>query len=274
MTTPQEVMAGVFDGCADDYDEIGFFTTFGRRLVELAQVAPGERVLDVASGRGACLFDAAERVGAAGVIHAVDISESMVARLADDIQARQIANASASRMDAQELSFPAESHDVVLCASALFLLPDPMAAAREFLRVLRPGGRCAVSLPTAPVRPDTTPPLGEVYQRYGRRAGVRPAGLPHDMDLRALFTAAGFEGIQVTDEEHTFRFRDADAWWRWSWTVAARHLYERLPADQLELMRQEVLELIETAMTDQGLPVTAHIRYATASRPLSPAAAT
>jgi len=266
-TTPQEVMAAVFDGCADDYDEIGLFTSFGRRLVELAQVAPGERVLDVAAGRGACLFAAAEHIGPAGVIHAVDISESMVALLAGDIEARQLANAAVSRMDAQALSFPAASYDVVLCASALFLLPDPMAAAREFLRVLRPGGRCAVSLPTAPVRPETTPPVGEVYQRYGREAGIRPAGLPRDMDLAALLAAAGFEDIQVIDEAPTFHFRDADAWWRWSWTVAARHLYERLPADQLDLMRKEVLELIETAVTAHGLPVTAHMRYATARRP-------
>jgi O-methyltransferase / aklanonic acid methyltransferase len=271
MTTKQEVIASVFDGCADDYDEVGFFTAFGRRLVELAGVGQAERVLDVASGRGACLFDAAERVGPAGLVHGVDLSESMVARLADDIRARGLANASARKMDAQALSFQPGSYDVVLCASALFLLPDPMAAAREFLRVLRPGGRCAVSLPTAPVRPETTPPVGEVYQRYGRRAGIPPAGLPRDMDLAALLGAAGFEDIQVTDEASTFRFRDADAWWRWSWTVAARHLYERLPAAQLELMREEVLELIETAVTDEGLPVTARLRYATARRPLGPA---
>jgi O-methyltransferase / aklanonic acid methyltransferase len=267
MTTPQEVMASVFDGCADDYDEIGIFTTFGRRLVELAQVAPGEHVLDVASGRGACLFAAADRVGPAGLVHAVDLSESMVERLADDIQVRQLANASASRMDAQALTVAPASYDVTLCASALFLLPDPLAAAREFLRVLRPGGRCAVSLPTAPVRPETTPPLGEVYEGYSRRAGIRPAGLPRDMDLVALLTDAGFEGVDVTDEARTFHFRDADAWWRWSWTVATRYLYERLPADQLEQLRKEVLELLEAAMTDRGLPVTAHLRYATARRP-------
>ena len=274
VTTPQEVIAAVFDGCADDYDEIGIFTSFGRRLVELVRVAPGERVLDVAAGRGACLFAAAGRVGPAGSVHAVDLSESMVALLAGDIKARQLANTAVSRMDAQALSFPAASFDVTLCASALFLLPDPMSAAREFLRVLRPGGRCAVSLPKAPVRPETTPPVGEVYQRYGREAGIPPAGLPRDMDLAALLAAAGFEDIQVIDEARTFHFRDADAWWRWSWTVAARHLYERLPADQLELMRKEVLELIETAMTGRGLPVTAHMRYATASRPLAPVAAT
>jgi len=64
----KEQVVAVFDRAAATYDRVGprFFSHFGRRLTELAELAPGMRVLDVAAGRGAVLFPAAEKVGAAG----------------------------------------------------------------------------------------------------------------------------------------------------------------------------------------------------------------
>ncbi|MGH2627852.1 MAG: methyltransferase domain-containing protein, partial [Anaerolineales bacterium] len=69
---------------APTFDRIGplLFTLHGRRLVELAQVAPRERVLDVASGRGAVLFAAAERAGVSGRVVGIDLTPEMVERTA------------------------------------------------------------------------------------------------------------------------------------------------------------------------------------------------
>ena len=70
-------IAGVFGRAAPIYDRIGprFFAHFGRRLVELAEVPSGARVLDVATGRGAALFAAAEAVGRHGHVTGIDLSE-------------------------------------------------------------------------------------------------------------------------------------------------------------------------------------------------------
>ena len=81
---------GVFVRGARDYDRVGtpIFGRLGRRLVELAGVHAGDRVLDVATGRGAVLFAAAERAGERGRVVGVDLAEEMVALTSADIQAR------------------------------------------------------------------------------------------------------------------------------------------------------------------------------------------
>ena len=68
-----------FNTVAPDYDAgPRCFAHFGRRLVAAAEIQPGQRVLDVASGRGAVLFPCAERVGRTGEVVGVDLAEEMV----------------------------------------------------------------------------------------------------------------------------------------------------------------------------------------------------
>src|SRR5947207_13353245 len=67
-------IAQVFARAAAGYQHITHFPPLGRRLVELAAIPAGARVLDVATGRGAILFPAAERVGAHGQVMGVDLS--------------------------------------------------------------------------------------------------------------------------------------------------------------------------------------------------------
>lgn len=72
------IIAQIFERAATGYQRITHFPPVGQRLVELAQIPAGARVLDVASGRGAILFPAAERVGPQGKVIGVDISPGMV----------------------------------------------------------------------------------------------------------------------------------------------------------------------------------------------------
>ena len=77
-----------FNSMAADFDQQGAFAHFGRRLVERAGVEPGHRVLDVATGRGAVLFPAAERAGVAGEAIGVDLAENMVRAANDEAATR------------------------------------------------------------------------------------------------------------------------------------------------------------------------------------------
>jgi ubiquinone/menaquinone biosynthesis C-methylase UbiE len=117
-----------------------------RRLLELAALRPGERVLDVACGTGLVTFPAARAVGATGVVLATDISEVMVARVTKEAAREHIANVTALRMDAQASQSVVGAFDVVLCALGLMYVPDPVAALREMHRVLCVGGRVAVAV--------------------------------------------------------------------------------------------------------------------------------
>ncbi|PSK89429.1 O-methyltransferase/aklanonic acid methyltransferase [Murinocardiopsis flavida] len=269
MTRPESGVAAVYSRCAPNYDTgVAYFRVFGQRLVDLVAPAPGERVLDVAAGRGACLFPAARAVGPGGAVHGVDLSTSMVAHLRADISAEGVGHASAALMDAQALDVPAGSYDAAVCAFALFLMPDPRAAAAGMLRALRPGGRCGVSVPAAPVTPGDDPRVGELYACYLRRAGV-PAQRrdAFGMDAGDLLTRSGCTSVRVREETRTLLFADTAAWWEWAWTVSTRGVFERLPGPDLEELRRELFALLESSRTAEGLPATARVTFATGERP-------
>lgn len=110
------------------------------RLFELAELQPGQRVLDIACGTGLVTLPAARAVGTSGAVAATDISEAMVARVAAEAAAQGLPQVTASRMDAEDLQFPEASFDAVLCGLGLMYVPDPLKALQAMLRVLRPGG--------------------------------------------------------------------------------------------------------------------------------------
>src|SRR5688500_2176491 len=83
----------------------------GRRLVEGVGVSAGDAVLDVATGRGAVLFPAAERVGPGGSVVGIDLAVGMVERTRAEIERRGVANASVRQMDAERLDFADGSFD-------------------------------------------------------------------------------------------------------------------------------------------------------------------
>jgi ubiquinone/menaquinone biosynthesis C-methylase UbiE len=117
-----------------------------RRLLELAALRPGERVLDVACGTGLVTLAAARAVGRAGAVLATDISDAMVTRVTEASARAQMSNVTAKRMDAQASQSAAGEFDAALCALGLMYVPDPVAALREMRLALNPEGRAAVAV--------------------------------------------------------------------------------------------------------------------------------
>ena len=94
-------------------------------MVAAAALQPGERVLDVGSGRGAVLLPAAAAVGSAGHVDGIDLAPGMVARLGEDIAA--LPNATITLGDAENPPVQGP-YDAVVSGLVLFMLPDPGAA--------------------------------------------------------------------------------------------------------------------------------------------------
>ena len=116
------------------------------RLLDLAALQSGERVLDVACGTGLVTFRAADAVGPTGSVVGTDISEEMVRHITTAAAARGLAHVSAIRAHAEEATGSAASFDAALCALGLMYVPDPPAALREMRRVLKPGGRLVAAV--------------------------------------------------------------------------------------------------------------------------------
>ena len=119
-------------------------------LLQAAGLAPGMRVLDVATGTGLAAKAALCAVGPTCSAVATDVSPAMVEQAHNRLgQAR---NLSVSIEDAQALSFPNESFDAVICSLGLMVFSNPQQSLSEFCRVLRPERRVSVSVLTAPER--------------------------------------------------------------------------------------------------------------------------
>lgn len=115
-------------------------------VLDAAAPQPGEQVLDVACGTGVLALAAARAVGPAGRVLGVDLSGAMVRAAQQQARHEGLAHAAFAPMDAEQLSVPAASIDLALCALGLMYLPDPGAALRELHRVLRPGGRAVLAV--------------------------------------------------------------------------------------------------------------------------------
>ncbi|HKK45579.1 MAG TPA: methyltransferase domain-containing protein [Balneolaceae bacterium] len=113
-------------------------------MLDIADLQPGEKVLDVACGTGLITFPASQKIGPSGQIVATDISDGMIAIAAQTARKLQINNISFARMDAEALDIPDNSFDVVLCALGIMYVPDPVQMLREINRVLKSGGRTIV----------------------------------------------------------------------------------------------------------------------------------
>ena len=115
------------------------------RMLEIARLLPGEKVIDIACGSGLVSFRAAEQTGENGFVLANDISEGMIKLCRQIAAERQISNIAFERMDAENLEVNDNEYDAALCALGLMYVPDPLKALKEMYRVLKPGGR-AVAL--------------------------------------------------------------------------------------------------------------------------------
>jgi ubiquinone/menaquinone biosynthesis C-methylase UbiE len=116
------------------------------RLLEMAALRLGERVLDVACGTGLVTCRAARQVGEHGTVVGVDVAGQMVAYAQQAATNQRLPQVTWARMDAEELLFPEGTFDVALCALGLMYVPHPVKALQEMHRVLQPGGRAVAAV--------------------------------------------------------------------------------------------------------------------------------
>ncbi len=199
MTTPADVKACCAAAYSSDlvalllgdsYHPGGQALT--RRLAAVMGLRSGQSVLDVASGRGTSALAIARDYGATVV--GVDLSAPNIALATGSAEAAGVSARADFRVgDAEKLPVPDESVDGVVCEYALCTFPDKPAAAREFARVLRPGGRVGISDVT--VDPGRLPAeLTTLSAWVACIADARPAA-----EYADILTGAG---LRVTHTEH------------------------------------------------------------------------
>src|SRR5260370_31850270 len=145
--------------------------TVNDRLVELAGVRDGNRVLDIATGSGEPALTAARAVGQSGRVVAVDMSPGMLAIARERIDAAGLTNVDLVESDAESLSLDAHSFDAVLCRWGLMFMPDLDGVVRAMHRALRPGGHFATAVWSVA---DKVPMCGLARDAIRRVTGIVP----------------------------------------------------------------------------------------------------
>lgn len=157
----------------------------------IAALRPGETVLDLGSGAGLDCFLAASRVGRTGRVIGVDMTPEMVTKARDNARRVDATNVEFRLGEIEHLPVPDESVDVIISNCVINLSPDKGAVFREAIRVLKPGGRIAIS---DVVATQTIPP--ELAQSVEALTGC-VAGAAKVDDMRGLMSKAGFESVKI-----------------------------------------------------------------------------
>jgi SAM-dependent methyltransferase len=162
-----------------------------RRMLDLARIRPGQRILDVAAGAGEPAVSAAERVGPGGYVLATDLSEGIVELARQVARERGLGQVETRVMDGEKLDLPDDSFDAVLCRLGLMYMPHPVTALREWRRALRAGGRVAVAVFSTPERNS----WGAMPASIIRRRAQLPPPVPGQPGPFSLGAPGALEGV-------------------------------------------------------------------------------
>jgi arsenite methyltransferase len=167
----------------------------------LAQLKPGEKVLDLGSGGGIDVFLAAKRVGADGKAYGLDMTDEMIALARENQKKTGVDNVEFLKGEIEDIPLPDNSVDVVISNCVINLSIDKGRVLREAFRVLKPGGRFAVSDVVL---------CGEIPEALRNNSDLWAgciAGALQDSKYKSELAAAGFAEIEI---KPTRVFRAAD----------------------------------------------------------------
>jgi SAM-dependent methyltransferase len=188
------------------------------RLMELAEVALGQRVLDVATGIGEPALTAARWVGPSGSVVAIDQAPHMLAVARRRMQAAGIKNVEFVEEDAEMIALEPESFDAVVCRWGLLFFADPTSALARFRASLVPGGWLAAAIWGPPERvPLVSLPFrafmalaSDGEQSPAPPPGPNPFALSEPDALERVVRDAGFVDIQSEQMTVIFTFSSVD----------------------------------------------------------------
>ncbi|MBA3363020.1 MAG: class I SAM-dependent methyltransferase [Actinobacteria bacterium] len=259
-----------FDRAADSYDDrpLRFFDLGAEALVRAAELRPGQRVLDVATGTGKVAALVATVVGRSGSVAAIDGSAEMLAHARANLSETGVGLA---RMDAGRLAIRDRSLDASTCGFGIAFFRPPVAAMREMARVLVPGGRVALSTPAQGAFQPQLDVLFDVLEGAGRprpEAGRAVSDLDRPEGVDRLLARAGFIDRRILCVEISYHLDPPDGFWAVIRGTAWRSLLRGLAPETVVSIRRELLDRLSArGLSTLSVPTI----VATASTPASTA---
>ena len=229
------------------------------RMMELANIQPGSRVLDVATGGGEPAVTAAHRVGPSGHVLATDLSPQMVALGRERAAELGLHNIDFREMDAEAPGLPENSFEIVLCRFGLMFLPDPQLALQRLYQLLVPDGRLVAAV--------WGPPQKVPFARWPMEVAMRvlqvpapppqmpgPFSLADPHRLEQLLTGAGFIAVQTEPMTLTFEWASVDDYLRFQQAILTgfNSMLAKYPAEQQAEVWRAIAEAAGQSTTSDG----------------------
>jgi len=257
---PAKLKAAItYNAASDHFDDgpLAFWDRYGSRTIERLALARGATVLDVGCGSGASALPAAVAVGPAGRVVGIDLAERLLTLARAKAAHRNLGNVDFRTGDMERLEFPDASFDAVVCVFAIFFVTDMAKQVRALWRLVRPGGRLAITTwgprmwepassvwwaAVQQVRPDLVPTVNP-----WERVTTPPA-------LRQLLTDGGVGEAEIVAESGEQALRSPDDWWsivlgsgyRWTVEQMDQDSAARVRAATLAALREQTITSFET----------------------------
>jgi ubiquinone/menaquinone biosynthesis C-methylase UbiE len=263
-------LAGDMANNYERYFVPAIFEPWATDLLNLVPPQESDRVLDLACATGIVARLASKQVGPTGKVVGLDLNPAMLAI------ARSAAPTDAliewQQGNAEDMPFPDEAFDLVLCQQGLQFFPNKDVALREMHRVLAPGGRLALSVWCDIQR---IPGYAALAEALARHAGPEAAGFMQMTgsvsaeQLKNLFQASDFQEVHIRSKSRTLRFSSAEAFvWEMvqctplAWMASVNQADESTRATVVN----ELLAKLQPYLQDGGLTFPIEASVATAQK--------
>ena len=220
---------------------------------------PGETVLELGAGTGETGFAAAAMLGDHGRLISTDFSPEMVEVARRRGNELALGNVDHRVIDAERIELATDSVDGALCQSTYMLAADPAAALAETRRVLRAGGRLALSVWSAPERNPWASIGGMILIERGHMPPPEPGApgvfsMASEERTRALLDGAGFRSVRTAEVPVQFGFRSLEDYEQWITDVGGPFavLVRGLPEEERDVLRARLSEAFVPFATEGG----------------------
>jgi ubiquinone/menaquinone biosynthesis C-methylase UbiE len=223
------------------------------KLVEMAQIQPGDRVLDIATGIGEPAITAAKRVKPNGKVSATDISAQMITIAKSRAKSLGLDNVMEfTEGDAERLDLPKSSFNAVLSRWGLMFLPNLPGALGRIRELLIPGGRLAAAVWSTPAKvPMIDVAISTVRKQINAPppppGTLGPFSLADHEALKHSLVQAGFKDVRVEIFPITFDFDSAETYTRFQQAVTAP--IQAMLANQTEEKQKQAWNAVTEAIS-------------------------
>ncbi|MEE8387431.1 MAG: class I SAM-dependent methyltransferase [Acidiferrobacterales bacterium] len=269
----KQATTAVFNKVAEGYDHpySRYFPFAADKILFLLKPRRGDKILDIATGTGVVATTLAKAIEP-GRVHAIDLSEGMLDQLEKSMEKQGLTNIDVHVMDAESLEFRKEYFDTVVCSFGLFFLADMLAALKEWVRVIKPGGSIMFTSfgpnafqPMTRLMLDRLEDYGVEVPKDRTKMGWYKLATPEQGT--ALMQQTGLTDINVVSKQLGFHLSSATEWWEAVWNAGFRGLVDQVPEDKIDQFRKEHLDEVDKLKAKDGIWLDAEVLFFKATKP-------